>query len=218
MTAAPFESLVEEYDDWFETNAGAYRAEKAALEDVLPEEFDHGRSIEVGVGTGRFAAPLGISVGIDPARQPLVRARSRGVDPVRGVAEFLPVADGALDLVAIVTVLSFVDDIERTLSETRRVLAADGTLVVAVLDRSTPVGRVYQEHKAENPFYADAEFLTADETEEALEQAGFAVDRRVQTIFEDPTSLEADSDEKPTVRDGHGTGLFAVFRAAPADS
>ncbi|SDR35029.1 class I SAM-dependent methyltransferase [Natronobacterium texcoconense] len=213
-TTGPFETLTDEYDSWFSENDGAYRAERATLERALPDAVDDDRALEVGVGTGRFGGPLEISLGVDPAREPLERARDRGIIPVRGVAESLPVADDALDLVLFVTVLSFVDDLEATLAEARRVLDADGTLVVAVLDRSSPVGQVYQEHKDESPFYADAEFLTAGEAGEALEAAGFVVETRLQTIFEDPAEIPTEGE--PDVREGHGDGLFAVFRARVA--
>ncbi|WP_117365731.1 class I SAM-dependent methyltransferase [Natrarchaeobaculum sulfurireducens] len=214
MNRSPFEHLVAEYDEWFDANRGAYRAERAALECALPESFDGGRALEVGVGTGRFAAPLGVSVGLDPAHSPLERARERGIDPVRGVAEALPVADDVLEVVTVVTVLSFVDDRETTLAELERVLEPDGTLVLAVLDRSSPMGAVYQDHKDENPFYAEATFLTAAEACSALESAGFEVERRLQTVFDDPAEPGAEGADVD-VREGHGDGLFAVVRATP---
>ncbi|MDQ2051121.1 class I SAM-dependent methyltransferase [Natronolimnohabitans sp. A-GB9] len=212
----PFETHIDEYDAWYDANEGAYRAELAALERALPD--DPGRAVEIGVGTGRFAASLDVSLGVDPARSPLERARKRGVEPIRGVAESLPLADETIDLAVFVTVLSFVTDLEATLAETRRVLSTDGTLVVAVLDRSSPVGQVYQEHKDETIFYADASFLSATEACTALEDAGFVVERRLQTVFDDPSELEASNTGagKPDVRTGHGDGLFAVIRAAPA--
>ena len=214
MNQSPFERLVAEYDEWFDTNRGAYRAERAALERALPESFDGERVLEVGVGTGRFAAPLGVSIGLDPAQSPLERAREREVEPVRGVVEALPVADDALEVVTVVTVLSFVDDREATLAELERALEPDGTLVLAVLDRSSPMGAVYQGHKDESPFYADATFLTAAEACSALESAGFEIERRLQTVFDDPAELAAEGADVD-VREGHGDGLFAIVRATP---
>ncbi|WP_255192295.1 class I SAM-dependent methyltransferase [Natronobeatus ordinarius] len=220
-TTSPFETRTDEYDAWYDDHAGAYRAERTALERALParESIDPSRAVELGVGTGRFAAPLGIPVGIDPARNPLEYARERGVAPVRGVAEFLPIADDVLDLVLLATTLCFVDDLEATLEECRRVLRPDGTLVVGALDRESPLGRVYQAHKAESPFYADATFHSVTEVVDALETAGFTVDGRWQTVFDDPAELEvgepaaAANALEDDVRDGHGDGLFAVLRA-----
>ncbi|KDE59935.1 hypothetical protein EL22_15265 [Halostagnicola sp. A56] len=254
-TTAPFETLTDEYDAWFESNRDAYRAELAALDRVPPEDepptdavddTDAGdalaapTTLEVGVGTGRFAGPLGIPVGIDPAANPLSAARDRGVEPIRGVAERLPVRDDMLERVVFVTVWCFLDDFERALAETRRVLAADGELVVAFLDRSSPLGQGYQATKDESPFYADARFVTGAEVCNALEDAGFVVRDRLQTVFEESGDDESDGDEsggdephgdeldgneldgdelaaEPTatdrVRSGHGDGLFGVVRA-----
>ena len=220
-TTSPFETRTDEYDAWYDDHAGAYRAERAALEVALPdrESIEQSRAVEVGVGTGRFAAPLGVSIGVDPARNPLEYARERGVAPVRGVAEFLPIADESLDLVLFATTLCFVDDLEATLAECHRALRPGGTLVVGLLDRASPLGQSYQEHKSETPFYAAATFHSAEETVDALETAGFTVDGRWQTVFDDPAELEvgepaaAANALEADVREGHGDGLFAVLRA-----
>ena len=86
MTDA-FENYALEYDDWFERYELAYRAELAAIEVLLPRA---GRGLEIGVGTGRFAGPLGIKVGVEPARAMAARAKNRGIEVVRGCAEALP--------------------------------------------------------------------------------------------------------------------------------
>lgn len=208
----PFERRTDAYDAWYADNEGAYRAELTALERVCPDDVP-ARSLAVGVGTGRFAGPLGVSAGLDPAQRPLERASDRGVDPIRGVAEAVPVADDALAFVLAVTVFSFLDDRSQALGELRRVMADDGTLVAAVLDRSSPVGRIYEDRQDESPFYADAAFLTAEDAAVALEDAGFRIDRRWQAIFEAPGEIAADDD--PDVREGHGDGLFAVIGASP---
>ncbi len=40
-------------------------AELAAVESLWPAT---GQGLEIGVGTGRFAVPLGIKIGVEPAR------------------------------------------------------------------------------------------------------------------------------------------------------
>ncbi|ARS90009.1 class I SAM-dependent methyltransferase [Natrarchaeobaculum aegyptiacum] len=219
MPHAPFDQLADEYDAWYDENRGAFRAELFALEHAIPDAFDPGsdRALEVGVGTGRFADGLGIPVGVDPARNSLELARERGIDPVRGVAESLPITTDAIDLAVVVTALAFVDDLEATLEELRRVLTPDGALVVAVLDRESPLGASYEDRKEASPFYADADFLSGEATCAALESAGFTIEVRLQTIFDDPADLETNPVKSAEVREGHGDGLFAVVRARPAE-
>jgi hypothetical protein len=53
----PFEEHAQQYEDWFERNRFAYESELRAVKTLLPEG---GNGMEVGVGSGRFAAPLGI--------------------------------------------------------------------------------------------------------------------------------------------------------------
>jgi SAM-dependent methyltransferase len=203
---APFERYTERYEDWFETHDAAYRSEVAALERLVPEP---GLGVEIGVGSGRFAAPLGMRVGLDPATEMLVRARERGIDVVRGVAECLPFDDGAFDTALIVTTICFVDDVARTLAEARRVLCRGGSLVVGYIDRDSPVGRVYREKQSADPFYREAVFVSTDELVDALEDAGFSAFEFVQTIFEWP----GDVDAPEPVEEGYGDGSFVGIRA-----
>ena len=56
-----FERFAEEYDRWFEEHRAEYHAELARVRRLLP--CPDSRAIEVGVGSGRFAAPLGIMLG-----------------------------------------------------------------------------------------------------------------------------------------------------------
>ena len=83
----PFEEHGRRYEQWFETHRFAYQSEVEAVRALLPAE---GHGIEIGVGSGRFAEPLGISVGIDPSPSMREVAERRGVHTVDGVAEDLP--------------------------------------------------------------------------------------------------------------------------------
>lgn len=84
---APFEARPDRYDAWFDRHEAAYRSELAALRALLPAE---GEGLEVGVGTGRFAAPLGIEYGVDPAPAMRARARARGIAVTEGEARTSP--------------------------------------------------------------------------------------------------------------------------------
>lgn len=165
-------------------------------------------ALEVGVGTGRFAAPLGIKTGVEPAGAMAELARLRGIDVTRGVAERLPLENASFDLVMMITTICFVDDVSAALGEAHRVLMAGGHLLVGFLDRGSELGRHYEDKKAENVFYSAATFRSSEEVIDHLEEAGFRDLAFVQTIFESPGGMT----EVAPVRTGWGEGLFVVAR------
>jgi len=203
----PFDTKVDRYEQWFETHPAAYRSEVAALRRVCPP-VDAG--LAVGVGTGRFAAPLGIDRGVDPSRPMLRRAYRRGIKPIQGVGEALPVADNVVNVALLVTSICFLNDRSTAFEELRRVLTADGALLIGFVDAESSLGEQYQ-HETDNPFYRDAEFVTTTLLSEELQTAGFTVDATVQTLFDAPTAL----DSPDQVKEGHDEGSFVVFRARP---
>ena len=52
----PFEKFTRQYEDWFEEHSYVYESELKAVRMLLPE-YQNG--VEIGVGSGRFAVPLG---------------------------------------------------------------------------------------------------------------------------------------------------------------
>lgn len=204
--SAPFEEYTERYEGWFEEHEEAYRSELDALRRLLPAP---GYGIEIGVGSARFAAPLGIQVGIDPAGKMLEYARERGIDVVKGVAEYLPFKDETFDTALIVTTICFVDDISQTLAEAERALKPSGSLVISYIDKNSPVGEIYQETKEENPFYREAVFVSTEELIETLEAVGFTEFEFVQTIYHWLDEI----DGLEPIEEGYGDGSFVVIKA-----
>ncbi|WP_254525506.1 class I SAM-dependent methyltransferase [Natrinema caseinilyticum] len=203
---APFEKHADRYEGWFEDHEDVYRSELGALRRLVPTT---GRGIEIGVGSARFAGPLGMQVGIDPSEEMLEYAVARGIEVVRGVAEFLPFGDGSFDTALIVTTICFVDNIPGTLSEAERVLESDGALVIGYIDENSPVGRTYQELKDRNPFYRDAVFVSTEELVTALETAGFDHFEFVQTVY---NRLDEVDGPEP-IEEGYGDGSFVGIKA-----
>ncbi|WP_435348881.1 class I SAM-dependent methyltransferase [Haloarchaeobius sp. HRN-SO-5] len=203
---APFESFTDRYEHWFEEFDAAYQSELEALRRIVPTP---GYGVEIGVGSARFAAPLGFQVGLDPAAAMLERAQDRGVEVVRGVAEHLPFQDGRFDTALVVTTICFVDDVPRTLTEARRVVGPSGRLVIGYIDADSPVGRTYREQKEENPFYRDAVFVSTDELVDQLEAAGFGDFEFVQTIYRQPDEITA----LDRIESGYGDGSFVGIAA-----
>ena len=181
-----FEKLYSDYDRWFDEHDAIYRCELEALRQLLPP-FTKG--LEVGVGTGRFAAPLGIQVGVEPSPKMAAIARKRGIEVVPGVAEALPFRDKSFDLVLMVTTICFVDDIDKSFQEAKRVLTDDGHLVIAFVDRDSPLGRFYEAHKDESRFYKEATFYSKKDIFTLLKRHGFILKRCNEALFGE--SLEA---------------------------
>ena len=165
---APFERHTERYERWFAQHQAAYLSELRALRELLP---DPGLGLEI--GTGRFAEPLGVAIGIDPSLRMLEHARQRGIRVACAVAESLPFRHGVFDHALIVTTICFVDDARAMLSEVCRVLKPEGALVMGFIDRTSRLGQHYEAHRHESVFYRDAVFFSADEVDELLSETGF---------------------------------------------
>jgi SAM-dependent methyltransferase len=204
---APFRACHRRYDDWFVRHAPAYHSELLAVRALLPWR---GLGLAIGVGTGRFAAPLGIQVGIDPAREVLEYAASRGVLAVQAIAEALPFPDNCFDYALSVTTICFVDDVIAMLGEAHRVLKPGGELVIGFIDRTSEIGQHYLAHQSGNVFYREATFYCAAEVEQRLLDTGFVAPAWVQTLSK---TLEETAAIEP-LRAGHGQGAFVAVKAS----
>ena len=94
------------------------RAGSGASKKFFPRR---GKGLEIGVGTGKFALPLGIKVGVEPARAMAVIARQKGIEVHEAVAENLPFENGTFDFVLMVTVLCFLHNPKTAIEEIARV-------------------------------------------------------------------------------------------------
>jgi len=202
---SPFEKYVEQYEEWFVENRWVYEVELRAVKAMLPAK---GHGVEIGVGTGRFAEPLGIKIGVEPSKRMREIAQKRGIQVLGGVAEELPFDDSEFDFVLMVTTVCFVDDINRALLEAHRVLSHEGILIIGFVDRNSMVGQTYLSRQNENVFYKEATFFSVDELVEIMDQSGFIDLTFKQTIFQ--TLSETTRDEP--VKSGHGEGSFVVIR------
>jgi len=201
---SPFEKYPERYEEWFDTNPRVYEAELRAVKSMLPA----GKSgLEIGVGTGRFAGPLGIRNGIEPSKRMRELAQGRGIRVLDGVAEELPFSDSEFEFVLMVTTVCFVDDIGKALMESHRVLSDGGLLVIGFIDRNSKMGKIYLERQMENVFYKEATFFSVDELAESMHRTGFTDLTFNQTIF---GTLAETSEDEP-IKPGYGEGSFVVI-------
>jgi ubiquinone/menaquinone biosynthesis C-methylase UbiE len=130
------------------TIAATYDAARGYAPDVLRLWLDRVAAhappmpqviLDIGCGTGRFTHPLAerfqaCVIGIDPSLQMLQAARSKPssgrVEFRRASAEELPIEDGTADLVFMSMTLHHLTDQARAAREFRRVLRAQGRLIV----------------------------------------------------------------------------------------
>jgi SAM-dependent methyltransferase len=208
---APFDTHPDRYDAWFDRRDAAYRSELQAIRALLP---GRGEGLEIGVGTGRFAAPLGLNHGVDPSSAMRKRARERGIEVRDGVAEDLPYSDARFDKALMTTTLCYLDDPATAFSESRRVLRPGGVFVVAFVDREGQLGRRYETEREQNVFYEPATFHAASDVANLFEETGFGDLQARQTLFSDPETMT----EPDPVRDGYGEGSFVVLRGRNPDT
>jgi SAM-dependent methyltransferase len=201
-----FDRHFREYEQWFSDHCFAYHSELKAVGHMLPAAGD---GLEVGVGSGRFAEPFGIKFGVEPSRAMRRLAESKGIEVYDGVAENLPFSDERFDFVLMVTTICFVDEPGRCLREARRVLKNGGVCVVGFVDKVSPLGRVYQERKEQNPFYREATFYSTRQVLSLLRRGGFEQPQVIQTVFGEPGDIVTVQDFKC----GDGEGGFVVVRA-----
>jgi hypothetical protein len=89
------------------------------------------------------------------------------------------------------------------------VLKPSGSLVVAFIDRASPLGKKYDARKAESVYFRPATFYSGGEVAALLKRAGFRTLAFRQTIFGEPGAMVG----MDPVRGGSGDGCFAVVRA-----
>lgn len=201
-----FEESAREYDAWFDRHRLVYESELRALKRFIGSG---GIGLEIGVGTGRFAVPLGIEVGVEPAAAMADIARRRGLKVYRAMAAALPFRRDSFDLAMMVTVICFLRDPFLSLAETTRVLKPGGRIIIGMIDRDSPLGRSYEAHKQESPFYRQANFYSISQVLAWLARLNYRKVEVCQTLFRelsDITHLEP-------VRAGHGDGGFVVIAA-----
>jgi SAM-dependent methyltransferase len=185
-----FDAHAERYDYWFEEHRLTYLEELKIIGSIVgvkgadgegSSEPDPGATrlqagcdLEIGVGTGRFAAPLRIRLGIDPSLPMLRKARARGIEAVRGVAEELPFRDASLGSVLVMTSLCYFDDPWKASREIHRVLSPGGKVIIGFLGKGGEIAERYGRTKEKGTFLSHATFYTPDEVRHMVEEAGFS--------------------------------------------
>ncbi|MGC8822007.1 MAG: class I SAM-dependent methyltransferase [Desulfurella sp.] len=199
-----FDENTLEYEEWFDKNKYVYLSEIEALKKALPQK---GRGIEIGVGSGRFAIPLGIKVGVEPSRKMGEIAKRNGIDVIFGVAENLPIDNNSFDFALMAVTICFVNDPLKSLKECYRILKPKGQIIVGIVDADTPLGKVYLKKKENSVFYKYARFFSSKEILDLFEKAGFVFKQAYQVLFGDYSKIDLIQEPK----EGYGEGGFSVL-------
>jgi len=201
-----FDKYAHAYDVWFDVHVWAYQSELQAVKMLLPQT---GKGVEIGTGTGRFSAPFDIAIGVEPSNAMAEIARSRGITVYDAKAENLPFENNAFDYVLIVTTLCFLEDPLQALKEIRRILCPTGKIIIGMLDKDSPLGKLYEMKKQDSKFFKNARFYAVNQVLEWLKISGYNHAHILQTIFHNPEEIIA----LEPVKEGHGEGLFTVISA-----
>ncbi len=202
----PFDEHLVDYEQWFFDNHYVFESELEAIRRVIPAT---GKGIEIGIGSGVFAAPLGIKEGVEPSKAMREKAAERGLRVIDGVAEKLPIIDKRYDFALMVTTICFVDDINKSFAEANRILKENGALILGFVDKESPVGKLYLSNKDKSIFYKDARFFSTEEVYRILRRNNFTVIDTCQTVF----GMLNEINEIQEPENGYGKGSFVVIKA-----
>jgi len=206
--ASPFDTLASAYDAWFEEEGKLiFAIELKTFQQVLP--LLPKPWLEVGVGSGRFGQALGIETGIDPSVKLLEMARRRGITGFLARGEEEPFDKETFGTVFLIVTLCFVDSPLAVLREAHRILKTGGKIVLGLVFRGSPWGRLYEAKKREgHRFYKYATFYSYQEVADFLEHAGFAIEKVLSTLFQRPNEVK--EMEAPQERFSPDAGFIVV--------
>lgn len=204
-----FDTYAEEYDAWFERNHFAYLSELEAVRKLMPRIKYGVSGLEIGVGTGRFAGPLGVTIGFDPSEKMLRIAQQRGIKPVLAKGERIPFKDKAFNLLLLIVTWCYLDKPGLVISEAKRVLKDRGKIIIGIIDKDSFLGKIYQERKGESKFYSGARFYSTQEVIELLKEHNFKKVSTFQTVSLPPEQTR--EIEQP--QEGYGKSGFVVIGA-----
>ncbi len=169
-------SVAAEYDSFYRSATGESidQIEKKLIHPFLqnlPKEM----MLELGCGTGHwseFFSRAGFPVtALDDSNAMLEIAKGKKIKNVmfmKADAGSLPFSNGRFPIVASITMLEFVEDINRVMDEVNRVLAPGGRFIVGCLNALSEIGK----NKDSDPVFKYGKFFTPDEINMLLSRFG----------------------------------------------
>ena len=175
-----FDKIAHRYDEWYKTKVGGYvdKTEKKLVFSMIKTK--HGNALDLGCGTGNYTLELykrGFQVvGVDISRRMFKIAQKKlpNVKFIKANAYSLPFEDNTFDLVLSVTMLEFIHEPEKVLSEVYRVLKPGGEAVIGTMNGKS-MWFIFKRMKSlfVETAYRYARFYTPKELESLMKNAGF---------------------------------------------
>jgi ubiquinone/menaquinone biosynthesis C-methylase UbiE len=204
-----FDKNVAAYEAWYKKYPNVYNSELAAIKEQLLKLPENIKGVEIGVGTGRFAKPLGIKEGVEPSINMAKLASKRGVEVVKGYAENIPYKDLHFDFVLFVTICHF-QNIKDAIKEAYRVLKPSGHILIGFIVKDKSIGKMYEEKRKDSTFFKYATFYTVDYITKILKETGFKNLDYNQTLFGNLNEIN----KVQIPKDGFDEGSFVVIKAS----
>jgi hydroxymethylpyrimidine kinase/phosphomethylpyrimidine kinase len=220
LELSAFEEAAEDFDSWFNKNKIVFESELLAEKYFLSNPKN---SVSIGVGSGLFASRLGIKYGVEPSKEMAKLAEKRGIKVKIGTAEKVPFEDERFDTVLLSTILSYVDDPRKAVSEAYRVLKHNRHIVVSFLAKEGSYAMMYDlaylrgrhdpetvpKHPYPIKFIKEANWQSTNKVRNLLKEAGFVDLKYVQTLTKHPKYTN-DKIEKPI--EGYEQGDYIVIQ------
>jgi len=157
------------YKAWFESPKGrfAFQLEKKLIKNIVPLKRND-KVLDVGCGIGVFsqvfknigAEVTGIEISEEMLNVALEAPENKGIKFIPGSAYELPFPDNSFDLVTLITVLEFLDDPRKAITEAFRV--SKGKVFVGILNRRSPIA--LRRKMSGKEVWKKAHFFTLNET------------------------------------------------------
>jgi len=205
----PFDKYTLEYDKWYDKNKYIFLSELKCIKKTIGS-LKNKKSIEIGVGTARFAEKLNIKYGVDISKNALKIAQKRKVKTYLSKAEKLPFKDEEFDCAFMIFSICFFKNPYLAIKEASRILKKNGTLVITFINGKSKLARYYRKIRHKTIFYRSAKFYSPQTLIKIMQKNGFSNFKIFQTLLTPPKELKNLKKVEKTIRGCHKGGVVVI--------